>query len=343
MLESQKWYIQNLGFDRNILRTCRKKEEFDINGAHPRFILRDIRRYLEGIKSTDGNYIFDVKKDPVEIVREDVGKSLGVVRGGLEAKHEHYEHDIGNLTFFPFKLLSINLFIIGGLLLLIPLLIDKYGYSILALPLLYLGNIYRTVEAKSTFPMKVSDDVYCSIEGEMNEDEKQKVDSNISVIISGVNYTGFWDKTDYLDYFQDNFELDNNKIISNSIDSKLFSIGNVLSKSNYPNLIADQIDENEKLIYEKIYENNKEIIKKNSKNTKLLGKKELKEMNAYQIKQELQKTLESNYELGKYLNKIVLNQEVNEMIKQNNKTFSEPSQTEADINTIINDLFTKLN
>ena len=66
-------------------------------------------------------------------------------------------------------------------------------------------------------------------------------------------------------------------------------------------------------------------------------------MNAYQIKQELQKTLESNYELGKYLNKIVLNQEVNEMIKQNNKTFSEPSQTEADINTIINDLFTKLN
>ena len=342
-MKSQDWFIENLGFDRSVLRTCKKKKEFDVKGIHPRFILRDIRRYIEQIKDENGNYIFDIKEDPIQISREDVGTSSGYVRGGLEARHEHYEHELGTLTFSPFKKLSTNLFIITGIIIFASILLDVtlLILSLLfTLPFIYLGFIYRIVRANTTFPMKISDDVYCLIEGEVNEDESQKVDSNISLIISGVNYCGFWERNDYIDYLKDNFELTDDKIISKRLNPTLHKLGNLLCSKNYSLSILDEIEKIESEILIQIYEQNRDVIKKNSKHSILISNKNLKNMSPYQINQELQKYLESNFELGKYLNKIVLNQEVDDILRKNSN-FKKVLEVETDIDKIINDLFMK--
>ena len=342
-MESQDWFIETLGFDRSVLRTCKKKKEFDVTGIHPRFILRDIRRYIEQIKDKNDNYMLDIKKDPIQIVREDVGSSSGYVRGGLEARHEHYEHELGILTFSPFKNLSKNLFIVTGIIIFVTVLSGTTAgilSSLLSLPFLYLGFIYRIVRANATFPMKISDDVYCLIEGEVNEDESQKVDSNISLIISGVNYCGFWERNDYIDYLKDNFELTDDKIISKRLNPTLLKLGNLLCSKNYSLSILDEIEKIESEILIQIYEQNRDVIKKNSKHSILISNKNLKDMSPYQINQELQKYLESNFELGKYLNKIVLNQEVDDILRKNSN-FKKVLEVETDIDKIINDLFMK--
>ena len=343
-MESQDWFIKTLGFDRSVLRTCKKRKEFDVKGIHPRLILREIRRYIEQIKDENNNYILDIKKDPIQIVREDVGRSSGYVRGGLEARHEHYEHELGTVTFSPFKNLSKNLFIVTGIIIFAAVLSDTtsliVSLPLLSLPFLYLGFIYRIVRANTTFPMKMSDDVYCLVEGEVNEDKSQKVNSNISLIISGLNYCGFWERNDYIDYLTDNFELTGDKIISKRLNPTLLKVGNFLCYKNYPYFILDEIEMTEREILIQIYEQNRDVIKKNSKQSILISNKSLKIMSPYQINQELQKYLESNFELSKYLNRIVLNQEIDYILK-NNSNFKKVLEVETDIDKIINDLFMK--
>ena len=343
-MESQDWFIKTLGFDRSVLRTCKKRKEFDVKGIHPRLILREIRRYIEQIKDENNNYILDIKKDPIQIVREDVGRSSGYVRGGLEARHEHYEHELGTVTFSPFKNLSKNLFIVTGIIIFAAVLSDTtsliVSLPLLSLPFLYLGFIYRIVRANTTFPMKMSDDVYCLVEGEVNEDKSQKVNSNISLIISGLNYCSFWERNDYIDYLKDNFELTDDKIISKRLNPTLLKLGNFLCSKNYSYSILDEIEKTEREILIQIYEQNRDVIKKNSKQSILISNKNLKTMTPYQINQELQKYLESNFELGKYLNRIVLNQEIDYILK-NKLNFKKVLEVETDIDEIINDLFMK--
>lgn len=337
-MESQKWFIDNLGYDRSVLRTCKKKSEFDIVGIHPRHIMRSLRKNLENVKDENDSYLFDIKADPIQISREDVGRSLGFVKGGLIAMHEHYEHELGNLNFKPFRNLGTNLLLIGGALALFFLAYDMKLF-ILSLPILYLGIIYRQVRAKTTFPMKTSDDVYCLIEGELNEDESQNVDSNISLIIAGVNYCDFWDKDGYTNYFKDNFKLASTSIVSKNIHPTLFSIGNFLSSKNYPDLIFNEIEAIKKDIFIQIYDKNRDIIKKNSKHSVLINNRKLKNMTSYEISQELSKYLESNFELGKFLNIIVLNQEINDIIITKKTIFPNIPEInkETNVEKIIND------
>ncbi len=134
--------------------------------------------------------------------------------------------------------------------------------------------------------------------------------------------------------------MTDDKIIPKRLNSTLLKLGNFLCSKNYPYFILDEIEKTEREIFIQIYEQNRDVIKKNSKQSMLISNKNLKTMTPYQINQELQKYLESNFELGKYLNRIVLNQEIDYILK-NKLNFKKVLEVETDIDEIINDLFMK--
>jgi hypothetical protein len=336
-MSNQSWFNQNLGYDRNVLRNCKKKIELDIKGIHPRQIVRDIRKKIETIKNSNDSYLFEILLDTIQIDREEFGQSLGIAKGGLVARHEQHEHNMGTTTIKPFKHLSNNLFGLGAILAFLLMLVEPILIMVY-LPLLYFAVIFGRVEAEVVFPMTFSDDVYCLIEGELIEDTEHNVDSNISLIVAGVNYCSFWNMGEYLNHFKHNFQLKQENIVSKSISNSLFVMGNIMEQNTYPQVICDKIDEIQKNILIHIFLKHEDTIKRNSKTPVLLSKKyNLNQMTSSQISNELAKYLETNLDLGKYLNAVILNQEISKMIKLTKSTFkyNPVNYDETEINNII--------
>ncbi|AFV22760.1 hypothetical protein Mpsy_0549 [Methanolobus psychrophilus R15] len=209
---------------------------------------------------------------------------------------------------------------------------------ILYLPLLYIAVLYGRVESEITFPMTFIDDVYCLLEGELIEDVEHNVDSNISLIVTGVNYCSFWSKNDYLNHFRNNFEPTQENIISTPIPGILSMLGNMMERNNYPHVICDKIDDIHKEILIEVYLKYEDVIKRsNMKPVSLSNTQRLKYMTSAQISNELSKYLEIDQELSKYLNTVILNQEVSDLIKSRKDIFkyNPANYDETEINKII--------
>ncbi|MEZ5336494.1 MAG: hypothetical protein R2741_15390 [Methanolobus sp.] len=246
---------------------------------------------------------------------------------------------MGTAIIKPFKHLSSNLIVLGAifaftLMLVEPFLVASY------VPLLYFGVIFGKVEAEITFPMTLSDDVYCLLEGELIEDTEHNVDSNISLIVAGVNYCSFWKKSDYLNHFKHSFQLTQDNIISQPIPALYMAIGNFLEQSKYSKIIYDKIDEIQKNILIDIYVKYEDVIRRNSK-TPILRSHNLKYMTSSKIVTELEKYLEVNQDLGKYLNTVILNQEISDMIKSRKLIFEKFPQNNygTEINNILQTIY----
>lgn len=291
--ETQKWFQDNLNFDRNVLRHFNKYKELDVKKVHPRELLRKVRNGIEKFKDSEGNFIFTIESDPIKIESENVGQGLGFIKGGLRASHDEYIHKKAKLTYDPFEKVRKEL-IIGFVVFSILAYVFAQFYFMFTVILfvlsclsIYFYYILRNVKTETKFSLVNRDEICFLMEGEMKEG-KVSFSCKISSILAGHNYYDFLEENRYSDYFNKNFELER-ATLSKDIPNLVFSIAKILSNKHQTELILNAIEQIKKEIFKEIYDSYRKLIGKKSEEGKSIVDEELGKMDSGKIKKEITK------------------------------------------------------
>ncbi|MDY6777956.1 MAG: hypothetical protein SVU32_04765 [Candidatus Nanohaloarchaea archaeon] len=130
----EQWFEHKLGFNRGVLRKSEKFIENDFTKINPRELHRKTRRKIQDLAAEEGTLKFEIKDDPFEVSKEDVGEASGFARGGIKAHFERPDHDGGIIDYKPYAGLGKKLLTLG-LLAGIGVAGYQYGSTQASLPL----------------------------------------------------------------------------------------------------------------------------------------------------------------------------------------------------------------